>query len=312
MCISQVEIVKRKALIDKSYKEVSIRRQSQLLCLNRSSLYYKHQGQMHDNDLSNLIVEIYSNYPIYGYRRINAILRREGVIVNSKKVRRLMKLMNLEAIYPKMNTSKRRLQEAVYPYLLSNLEITRPNHVWQVDITYLRILSGFMYLVAVIDVYSRFVVGYRLSNSLETESCLLALEDAIAKYGKPAIINSDQGSQFTSEDWINSLKQQDISISMTGKGRCNDNANIERLWRSLKYEGSYLYRWNSVLELKTNTKKWLNWYNEQRPHQALNYKVPAEVYGQMHSGFMDKFSNLSTIPLCQPQLQNYKNFIFCS
>ncbi|WP_341764676.1 IS3 family transposase [Candidatus Tisiphia endosymbiont of Beris chalybata] len=243
---------------------------------------------------------------MYGYRRITAILRREVVIVNSKKVRRLMKLMNLQAIYPSINTSKRNLKEAIYPYLLSGLEVIKPNQVWQVDITYLRVQSGFMYLVALIDVYTRLVVGYRLSNSLNTESCLLALEDAIAKYGKPSIINSDQGSQFTSEDWINELRRCVISISMTGKGRCNDNAHIERLWRSFKYEGSYLYRCTSVLELKNNIPKWLNWYNNQRPHQALEYKTPFEIY----SGFMDKSCDLPTIPLLPQQLQNYKNNIF--
>ena len=200
-------------MVDRDYKDVSIRRQNQLLGLNRSSLYYKDSTRVHDSYLSNLVVEIYSNYPIYGYRRITAILRREGLIVNSKKVRRLMKLMNLQAIYPGINTSKRKLQEAVHPYLLSGLEIKQPHQVWQVDITYLRVQSGFMYLVALIDVYSRLVVGYRLSNSLNTESCLLALEDAMAKYGKPAIINSDQGSQFTSEDWINALKGYGISIT---------------------------------------------------------------------------------------------------
>ena len=293
-------------MVDRDYKDVSIRRQNQLLGLNRSSLYYKDSTRVHDSYLSNLVVEIYSNYPIYGYRRITAILRREGLIVNSKKVRRLMKLMNLQAIYPGINTSKRKLQEAVHPYLLSGLEIKQPHQVWQVDITYLRVQSGFMYLVALIDVYSRLVVGYRLSNSLNTESCLLALEDAMAKYGKPAIINSDQGSQFTSEDWINALSGYGISISMTGKGRCNDNAHIERLWRSFKYEGSYLYRWNAVLELKTNIPKWLYWYNNQRPHQALEYKTPFEIY----SGFMDKSKDLPTIPLYQPHLQNYKNNIF--
>jgi putative transposase len=215
-----------------------------------------------------------------------------------------MQMMNLKAIYPGPNTSKRNLQELVYPYLLKDLQINRANQVWQTDITYLRRSNGFIYLTALIDVYSRLVVGYRLSSSLCVDSCLLALEDAISKYGEPEIINSDQGSQFTSTDWVSRLSAGKISISMTGKGRCNDNANIERLWRSFKYEGSYLYKWYSVLELKGNIRGWLDWYNNNRPHQALDYKTPYEVY----CGFMDKPYALPTIP----QYQQLQESIFCS
>ena len=161
-----------------------------------------------------------------------------------------------------------------------------------------------MYLVALIDVYSRLVVGWRLSNSLCVTSCINAAEDAMFKYGKPEIINSDQGSQFTSDLWIQSLQSNNIKISMTGKGRCNDNANIERLWRSFKYEGSYLYQWHSTSELKTNIPKWLDWYNKERPHQALDYQTPFEKYGQgIDCGIMDKSYNLPTIPQSL-QLQN--------
>ncbi len=289
-------------MIDKKHNKLSVRRQTDLLQLNRSSLYVK-QSSKDDNDLElcNLIAEIYSNYPIYGYRRINAMLTRHGIFVNHKKVLRLMRLMNIRAIYPSPNTSKKYLGSIIYPYLVPNIIIDRASKVWQVDITYLRTNSGFIYLVALIDMYSRLVVGWRLSNNLSTESCLLALEDAIRVYGAPEVINSDQGSQFTSSDWVMCLQNNGIQISMTGKGRCNDNANIERLWRSLKYEGSYLYKWQTVAELKRNIPLWLEWYNERRPHQALDYKTPSEVYG---SGFMDKSYNLPTIPLPQQQLQD--------
>jgi len=291
-------------MIDKNYKDLSIRKQSSLLCLNRSSLYVKPKSDDNDYFLINLIAEIYSAYPIYGYRRITAMLGRQGVNVNHKRVRSLMQMMNLKAIYPGPNTSKRNLQELVHPYLLKDLKVTRANQVWQVDITYLRTSSGFMYLVALIDMYSRFVIGYRLSNSLNVELCLLALEDAVSKYGKPEIINSDQGSQFTSTDWVSKVSSEGIKISMTGKGRCNDNANIERLWRSFKYEGSYLYKWYSALQLKGNVRGWLDWYNNNRPHQALDYKTPHEVY----YGIMDKPYALPTIP----QYQQLQRSIFCS
>lgn len=289
-------------MIDKEHNELSVRRQTELLQLNRSSLYTK-KSSKDDNDLElcNLIAEIYSDYPIYGYRRIHAILMRDGICVNHKKVLRLMRLMNIRAIYPGPNTSKKALGSMIYPYLLPETVVDRANKVLQVDITYLRTQNGFMYLVALIDMYSRLVVGWRLSNSLSTESCILSLEDAITKHGIPEIINSDQGSQFTSESWVQCLQNNGIKVSMTGQGRCNDNANIERLWRSLKYEGSYLYKWQTAKELKENIPLWLEWYNERRPHQALGYRTPLEVYG---SGFMDKSCNLPTIPLLQQQLQD--------
>ena len=233
------------------------------------------------------------------------MLARQGILVNHKKVLRLMKEMNLRAIYPGPNTSKKEMGAMVQPYLLSNLSIDKPNKAWQVDITYLRTKSGFMYLTTLIDVYSRVIMGWRLSNNLGSEACLLALEDAISKYGVPEIINSDQGSQFTSEEWIKRLNKNNIQVSMTGKGRCNDNANIERLWRSLKYEGSYLYKWQSVWELKENIPKWVDWYNYRRPHQALGYKTPMEKYHE----FMDKSKNdLPTISRYQLQNQDI-NFV---
>lgn len=246
-------------------------------------LYYEESDKTANFILSNKIAEIYSQYPVYGYRRITAILDRENIKANHKKVQRLLREMNLYAIYPRPNTSIKEQKDAVFPYLLGGLSITKPHHAWQVDITYLRTSKGFMYLVAIIDMYSRMIVGYRLSNSLCTESCKSALEDAISKYGTPKILNSDQGSQFTSESWIKILAHYKIKISMTGRGRCCDNAYIERLWRAFKYEGSYLYKWNTVEELKSNIPKWMRWYNYDRPHQSLNYSTPAETLYKAYS-----------------------------
>lgn len=264
-------------MINTKHKQLSVRRQSELLKINRSMLYYEESDKTASFILSNKIAEIYAQFPIYGYRRITAMLARANIEANHKRVQRLMREMNLYAIYPRANTSIKDKKNAVFPYLLGGLVIRKPHHVWQVDITYLRTTKGFMYLVAMIDMYSRMVVGYRLSNSLCTESCKSALEDAILKYGVPKILNSDQGSQFTSESWVKKLAHYKIQISMTGRGRCCDNAYIERLWRAFKYEGSYLYQWNTVEALKLNIAKWVYWYNYKRPHQSLNYSTPAEM-----------------------------------
>ena len=219
--------------------------------------------------------------------------------VNHKRVQRLMREMDLYAIYPRPNTSIKNKEHGIFPYLLKDLVLTKPHQVWQVDITYLRTTKGFMYLVAIIDMCSRMIVGYRLSNSLCTESCKSALEDAILKYGVPQIVNSDQGSQFTSESWIKTLAHYKIKVSMTGKGRCTDNAYIERLWRAFKYEGSYLYQWNSVENLKSNLPKWMYWYNYNRPHQSLNYSTPAEIlyktYSSNNSSFYLSFKDLNIV-----------------
>jgi putative transposase len=275
-------------MIDIKHQQLSVRKQSELLKINRSMLYYEESDKTANFILSNKIAEIYSTHPIYGYRRITAMLERENIEANRKKVQRLMREMNLYAIYPRPNTSIKEWKNAVFPYLLEGLSIIKPHHVWQVDITYLRTSKGFMYLVAIIDMYSRVVVGYRLSNSLCTESCKSALEDAVLKHGVPIILNSDQGSQFTSESWVKTLTHYKIKISMTGKGRCTDNAYIERLWRAFKYEGSYLYQWNTVEELKSNIPKWVHWYNCERPHQSLDYGTPAET---LHKAYGSNNSN---------------------
>ena len=264
-------------MVIENHKSLSIRRQTELLGINRSMLYYEESDNKKDFILSNKIAEIYAQYRMYGYRRITAILRREGFSANRKKIHRLMREMNLYAIYPKPNTSKKGKQKYAFPYLLNDIVVNKAHQVWQVDITYLRTVSGFVYLVAVIDVYSRMIVGYRLSNNLCVESCKSALEDAILSFGVPSIVNSDQGSQFTSDDWIELLSFHKIKISMTGKGRCNDNPYIERLWRAFKYEGSLLYHWNTIAAIKNNIKNWITWYNFKRPHQSLDYSTPADI-----------------------------------
>lgn len=277
-------------MIDKDNQEISVRRQCRLLNVTRSNVYYPSQAR-NNSELCQEIMEIYEKYPIYGYRRITAILRRKGILINKKKTHRLMKLLGLRAIYPGPNTSKRNHAEMVYPYLLKNLEIVKLHQVWQVDITYLRVERGFVYLTALIDVYSRLVIAWRLSNDLCVESCLDVLHDGIFNYGAPEIINSDQGAQFTSKPWIDALLENGIHISMTGVGRSNDNAYVERLWRTLKYEGIYLHGYKTIKELKNQLPKLIDWYNKERPHQALNYFTPCERAG----AFMDKLMlNLST------------------
>ena len=213
----------------------------------------------------------------YGYRRITKELKARGCEVNHKRVQRLMRLGGIQAIFPGPNTSRRNKLNAIYPYLLRDKAITHPNQVWMVDITYLRMLDGFMYLVALIDVYSRYVVGWSLSCTLETESCIDALKQGFY-YGIPKIVNSDQGCQFTSEDWIATLCQYEIKVSMTGKGRCTDNVYIERFWRSFKQEEFYLNDYASVKDLKKSIRAYIEFYNNQRWHQSLDYKKPAEIY----------------------------------
>ena len=278
-------------MIDDAHK-LSIRKQCALLSLNRSTLY-KLTSDKNEIYLCNVIIDIYSKRPSYGYRKITKIMNRdyEDITINRKKVQRLMRSMGIQARYCKPNTSKKNSEHKVYPYLLKDIKIDAPNIAWQTDITYLKTSSGFVYLVAIIDVYSRYVVSFRLSNSLCTHSCIDALEDAISKHGKPQTINSDQGAQYTSQLWIRKLEDQGIKPSMTGVGRCIDNVFIERLWRSLKYEGTYLYEWNTIKELKENLGGWMTWYNYQRPHQSLKYDVPATRY----CGFMQNSSSFTQV-----------------
>lgn len=266
--------------------ELSVRQQCKLLSIHRSSLYYKPSDKAADMELMNKIKELYISYPIYGYRRIAACLRNRGEEVNSKKVRRLMKSLGLIAIYPAPKTTIVDRQANKYPYLLKGLQIDKPHHAWQIDITYLRIDCGFMYLTALIDIYSRFVVGYSLSNSLDAYSCMRALEHARITYQMPEIINSDQGSQFTSEAWLQNLKFLGIKISMSGGGRSNDNAYIERLWRTLKYEWIFIKDHRTSAGLKIVLADFIRWYNFERPHQSLGYLTPHKMLSSKQKGLL--------------------------
>jgi putative transposase len=281
-------------MIDKKHKLLSVRAQCGLLDLNRSSLYYQQTPLAEDTEIANRIGEIFEATPQYGYRRIHAQLIREGVTVNRKKVQRLMVELGLKAIYPKPKTTIRGQQNKSYPYLLSGLKIERPHQVWQVDITYLRLPGGFVYLTALIDVYSRVVVGWRLSNSLSKEACLEALEDGIWRYGAPSIINSDQGAQFTSEEWEKVCISNRIKISMSHKGGSTDNAHIERFWRTLKFEGFYLAFPKTMGELKSMLSSFIHWYNEERLHSSLKYKTPMEV-----------------LKMAEPQTYGYVDNLLC-
>lgn len=246
--------------------------------MNRSTLYYKERpASIDDIDLLNAIRDIWEQYPFYGYRRITKELKGNGLDVNRKRVHRVMQWGGIQAIYPGPNTSRRNKLHAVHPYLLRDLKITHVNQVWMVDITYLRISNGFMYLVALIDVYSRYIVGWSLSNMLHTEFCITALRSGLAE-AQPEIINSDQGCQFTSDDWIDFLKEYGIKISMTGKGRCSDNIYIERFWRSFKREEFYLNEYQSVKDLRKAISAYIEFYNQRRRHQSLDYKTPAMIY----------------------------------
>lgn len=278
--------------------EISIRRRCELLGLNRSTLYYEAKSpEIDDIDLLNVIRDIWQRYPFYGYRRITQELRGNGANVNRKRVQRLMVLAGIKAIYPGPNTSRRNKLHAIHPYLLRGIEIACPNQVWMVDITYLRMPQGFMYLVALIDVYSRYVVGWTLSNTLETESCVEAVKKALIT-ARPAIVNSDQGCQFTSDEWVNLMHAEGIKISMTGKGRCLDNVYIERFWRSFKREEFYLNEYGSVKELRGAIATYIEFYNHKRWHQSLGYGRPAEVYfGKAEKG---KPVELWTSPSDQP------------
>lgn len=230
-----------------------------------------------DLELMRLIDEQYLKTPFFGYRRMTQILRRAGYWVNPKKVRRLMRKMGLMAIYQKPRTSDPAKEHKIYPYLLGGISINRPGQVSAADITYIPMAKGFLYLVCVVDWHSRFILGWRLSNSLDSEFCTEALKDSLA-YGVPEICNTDQGSQFTSTDFTDVLKDVGAKISMDGKGRCMDNIFVERLWRSLKYEEVYLKAYDSVESARKNIAEWIRFYNFERPHQALGYMTPWEVF----------------------------------
>ena len=269
-------------MIEPEHPGLSITRQCRLLEISRSSWYYERLGESELNlTLMRLIDEQFLETPYYGARQMARHLRRQGYKVNRKRAHRLMQKMGLMAIYQKPNTSKPHPEHKVYPYLLRSLDISEPNQVWCADVCYIPMRKGFLYLVAVMDWCSRKVLSWRLSNSLDTEFCIAALQDALAKYGRPAIFNTDQGSQFTSLEFTQILKDADVKISMDGKGRWRDNVMIERLWRSLKYECVYLNAFETGSEARNGIGKWIRLYNEERPHSSIDDKTPHEAYWKL-------------------------------
>ncbi len=268
----------KRELIEPNNQDLSITRQCELLDLNRASYYYEPTKiDEYKLFLMNLIDEEFTKRPSSGTRTMTAYLRRQGHNINRKRVQLLYKDMGLEAIYPKVNLSKRNHQHKIYPYLLRNVIITKPNHVWSTDITYIRINKGFVFLMAIIDWFSRYVIEWQLSSSLDSEFCVEALQRALKTSGC-LIFNTDQGVQFTSQNFINVLLQSNIKVSMDGKGRALDNVFVERLWRTVKYEEIYLKEYNNIVELERGLKAFFKYYNNERPHQSLGNATPSEVY----------------------------------
>jgi putative transposase len=265
--------------LDRTDKSMSFRKQCELLDISRAGLYYEPKGESDYNiELMNMIDKEYTDHPDMGVPSMTAYLRNSGKKCGPKRVRRLIRLMGLEAIYPKPRTSIPNKQHEVYPYLLKDVELTRPNQVWSTDITYIRLKHGFAYLVAIMDWYSRKVLSWRLSNTMDVGFCCEALEEAFLFYGKPDVFNSDQGSQFTSGEFIGLLKGKEISISMTGRGRALDNVFIERLWRTVKYGNVYIKGYETITEATVGLKEYFEYYNERRGHSSLGNKYPDMVY----------------------------------
>jgi putative transposase len=257
----------------------SMRRQCEILGINRSSLYYESVGpDSEDLALMRRIDELHLKFPFYGSRRIARELRSQGLIANRKRIQRLMRLMEIDALVPKPNTSRPAPEHAVYPYLLRGLSIDRPNHVWATDITYIPLARGFAYLVAIMDWCSRRVLSWRLSNTLDSSFCIEALNEALQRFGQPEIFNTDQGAQFTAEAFTRVLLGRGIKISMDGKGRCIDNVFVERLWRSLKYEEVYLNAYDNLIEARAGIRSYFEFYNSRRQHKALGHQTPASFY----------------------------------
>lgn len=268
----------RRTLVERANPELPLSTQAQLLAVSRASLYYRPvPPSAEEIALKHRIDAIFTESPFYGSRRITAQLRREGVLVNRKAVQRRMREMGLEAIGPGPGSSKRQPGQQVYPYLLRSLSITTPNQVWGIDITYIRLRHGWMYLVALLDWYSRYVVSWELDQTLEIDFVLAAVQRAL-EVAQPGIVNSDQGSHFTSQQYLSLLQAAGAQISMDGKGRALDNVFTERLWRTVKYENVYLQDYSCPREAHAGIEAYLEFYNQRRPHQSLDYRTPAEVY----------------------------------
>lgn len=260
-------------------KGISVRRQCELLGIKRSSVYYKPKAR-YNNDtlLMRFIDEEHTRHPFYGYRKLTWFLGNLNYYVNHKKVRRLMGIMGIRAVYRGPRTTVLNKAHRKYPYLLRGLDITKPNKVWAMDITYIPMQRGFMYLTAVIDWYSRYVLSWRLSNTLDTDFCISAVDEAIREHGKPEIFNTDQGCQFTSQAFTGLLESKGILISMDGRGRALDNVYVERLWRSVKYEEVYLNDYRDGHEAHKQLGQYFKFFNYERPHQSLNYRTPGDLY----------------------------------
>ena len=257
-----------------------MREQCELLNVNRSNLYYKQvEPDRETLELMKLIDAIFLKHPFLGARRIRSILQKDhNIVVTRKRVRRLMKKIGLETIYRKPRTSKPHPEHKIYPYLLKDMVIDRPNQVWCSDITYVPMAKGFVFLVAVMDWHSRYILSWRLSNTMDDDFCIEAVADCLATGARPEIFNTDQGSQFTSEDFVEQVEESGAKVSMDGRGRYMDNIFIERLWRSFKYEEAYLNPYESIQQARKSIKEWVDFYNNERPHQSLDYMTPAEVH----------------------------------
>lgn len=267
--------------MDKEHSSLSVRRQCGILKLHRSTYYYQPKGESEFNlSLMRRIDELFMDFPFLGTRQMRNILCDEGWQVGRGRVKRLMRKMGLMSVFQKPRTSQPHPQHKIYPYLLRNLCISRPNQVWCTDITYIPMKKGFLYLVAVMDWYSRAVLSWRVSNTMDADFCVAALEDALNRYGPPEIFNTDQGSQFTSLEFTRTLREAGVQISMDGRGRWVDNVMIERLWRSLKYESVYRLEMETGRELRQELSRWFEFYNNIRPHKAFDGMKPMEIYQQ--------------------------------
>lgn len=288
--------MERHELVDIEDSEYSVREQCRLLDLNRSSWYYEPTPLSEkDKILMDLLDAQYTKTPFYGVRNMKTYLNKAGHTIGRDHTRTLMRKMGIVAIFPKPNLSKPHPENRIYPYLLRDLDVVRPNQVWCADITYIRLSWGFAYLVAIVDWYSRCVLSWRLSNTLEADFCVEALREAIDKYGHPDIFNTDQGTQFTSQDFISVLISNNISISMDGRGRCLDNIFIERLWRTVKYQNVYLKGYQTIPEARSGLTEFFEFYNKERFHQGLDNKTPWEVY----SGLPGVATESAQIGVCQ-------------
>ena len=279
----------RKDWIKHEENSPTISRQLELAMLSKTFYYYKPIPETVKNlSIMNIIDKIYTMYPFYGSRKIVEELERMGLSINRKRVLRLMKKMGLSPIYPKPNLSKKNNMNKIYPYLLRDIKIVKPNQVWSTDITYIPISNGYFYLIAIIDWFSRYVLSWKLSNTMDIDFCIDTLEEAL-KIAIPEIFNSDQGSQFTSCKFLKTLEKESVKISMDGKGRYLDNIFIERLWRTIKYEEVFIKKYTNGLDAKNNLSQYMKFYNEKRLHQSLKYKTPQEIYFKCEKNYCKKF-----------------------